>query len=100
MNCGEEHASRVCPKPPVGFSDRKCFNCNQSGHLSQDRPSRQQLLKALEDGFASGISNGRFNGYFLVDEAPGLEEAINYAEAPSALKRMHRASRRCSRICG
>ena len=42
-NCGEEHANRVCTKPAVAFSDRKCFNCGKSGHLLKGLPQPKEL---------------------------------------------------------
>ena len=51
-NFGEEHANRVCTKPPVFFSDRKCFNCNASGNFSKDCPKRK-AIKALTEALGA-----------------------------------------------
>ena len=38
--CCEEHANRVCAKPSVAFSDRKCFNCKK---LYRNNASAEKL---------------------------------------------------------
>ena len=50
-NCGETHPERVCPKPSVAVSDRKCWTCGKPGHSSSQCPNRKAPggLKALTD---------------------------------------------------
>ena len=48
-NCGEAHKELKCPKPEVARSDRKCWKCQKTGHMSRDCPSQKngKPVKAL-----------------------------------------------------
>ncbi len=63
-NCGEEHAALKCPRPAVEISERKCWECNEKGHVSRDCKKRQGkiAIKAIED------RQDNLNGFFMVDE--------------------------------
>ena len=50
-NCGGEHGTRDCTKPPLPPEQRACFNCGGTGHqardcLEEDRRARPQLKVA------------------------------------------------------
>ncbi len=63
-NCGEEHAALKCPRPAVAVSERKCWECNEAGHVSRDCKKRQgrNAIRAIED------RQGGLNGFFAVEE--------------------------------
>ncbi len=51
-NCGKEHPERKCPEPPVAVADRKCWTCNEKGHLGRDCPEKQSKangIRVVED---------------------------------------------------
>ena len=63
-NCGETHKELKCPKPPVEFSQRPCWNCKKTGHNSRDcpkaktvaavGPDEQLIIASVEqEGFAA-----------------------------------------------
>ena len=103
----------MCTKPPVFFSDRKCFKCNASGHLSKDCPKRKAIKACTEapgaaavnavgpsrpPAASSTVGQGRLNGFRMVDEGPQIDAAIKEAEDESkqeaALQRLPETLRR------
>ncbi len=46
-NCGQEHESLKCPKPPVAIADRKCWSCNKAGHTSARCPEKRASAGAI-----------------------------------------------------
>ncbi len=56
-NCGQEHAERKCPHPPVPVGDRLCWFCKGKGHTSRDCEKRKKAgaIKNVEPGPEPGV---------------------------------------------
>ena len=87
----------MCTKPAVAFSDRKCFNCGKSGHVSKD-PIRACTEPAAEPVNAVDLARrtvpanivgqGRLSGFWMIAEGLQLENEWRDVKASRATRPM------------